>query len=206
MKDYYYILGLEEDASDQDIKQAFRKLSIKFHPDKNPDDEFFDSMFKNINEVYAVLSNEKDRRSYDLQRKRPIRKRTKIDRSPQIISFSVDREVVNLGEPIIFSWKVKNATKVFLTGIKGALPVSGNKTILVKSKRTQNVKTTLTAIGSNGLKKEISLHVFCQHSTLLLLRKIRQNIIEFFFIIFVLIVFLIIGVVVFDIIKQLMIK
>ena len=83
MKDYYYILGLEEDASDQDIKQAFRKLSIKFHPDKNPDDEFFDSMFKNINEAYEVLSNEKDRRSYDLQRKRPIRKRTKIDRYPR---------------------------------------------------------------------------------------------------------------------------
>ena len=121
---------MEEDASDQEIKLAFRKLSIKLHPDKNPDD-FFDSMFKNINEAYEVLSSEKDRRSYDLQRKRPSRKRAKIDRSPQIISFSVDREVVNLGEPIILSWKVKNAKKVFLTGIKGALAVSGSKTCLL---------------------------------------------------------------------------
>lgn len=205
MRDYYYILGVGEDASDKEIKLAFRKLSIKFHPDKNPDD-FFDTMFKNINEAYEVLSNEKSRSSYDLQRSRPSRKRIKIDRSPQIILFSVDREVVNLGEPIILSWKVKNATKVYLTGINGALPISGSKTILVKSKRTQNVKITLTAVGSNGLKKMISLHVFCQHSTLLLLRKIRQIILEVFFIIFVLIVFLIIGIVVFDVVKQLVIK
>ena len=121
MNDYYYILGVDEGASDQDIKIAFRKLSVKFHPDKNPDDEFFEKMFKNINEAYEILSDDRKRRSYDLERRHVGRtKRTNTDRTPKIISFSVNREIINIGEPIILSWKVKNAAKVYLTGISGA--------------------------------------------------------------------------------------
>ena len=67
MKDYYRILGLENNASLSDIKKAYRRLAVKFHPDKNLDDDgFFDKMFKDITEAYDVLSNTEKRNEYDI--------------------------------------------------------------------------------------------------------------------------------------------
>ncbi len=61
-KDYYHILGVDKKATKDDIKNAFRKLAHKYHPDKGGTDE---SRFKEITEAYAVLSDEKKRREYD---------------------------------------------------------------------------------------------------------------------------------------------
>jgi len=55
IKDYYYILGIARDASQDEIKKAYRKLSTKFHPDKNDGDKFFAERFKDINEAYETL-------------------------------------------------------------------------------------------------------------------------------------------------------
>lgn len=63
--DYYEILGVSESSSSEDIKKAFRKLSLKHHPDKNGDV----NMFKNINEAYQVLGDENKRKEYDTIRK-----------------------------------------------------------------------------------------------------------------------------------------
>lgn len=63
MKDYYSILGVERNASQDDIKKAFRKLSMKYHPDRNNGD---DTMFKEINEANSVLGDETKRREYDM--------------------------------------------------------------------------------------------------------------------------------------------
>lgn len=65
MKDYYYILGIEREADIITIKSAYRKLSLKFHPDKNDGDKFFEERFKEIQEAYEVLSNPQKRNSYD---------------------------------------------------------------------------------------------------------------------------------------------
>ncbi|MBK8393016.1 MAG: DnaJ domain-containing protein [Saprospiraceae bacterium] len=65
MKDYYYILGIESDASEDEIKKAYRKLSVKFHPDKNEGDKFFENRFKEIQEAYETLSNKNQRILYD---------------------------------------------------------------------------------------------------------------------------------------------
>jgi len=65
MKNYYDLLGLKPDCSQEDIKKAYRKLSIKFHPDKNEGDDFFSDMFKQINEANEVLSNVTKREIYD---------------------------------------------------------------------------------------------------------------------------------------------
>ncbi|XP_013785372.1 dnaJ homolog subfamily B member 6-like [Limulus polyphemus] len=66
MADYYSILDIPRTATNDDIKKAYRKLALKWHPDKNPDDkEKAEFMFKKISEAYEVLSNEKKRRIYD---------------------------------------------------------------------------------------------------------------------------------------------
>ena len=65
-KDYYEILGVPKDASDAEIKKAFRKLAIKYHPDKNRDDpKAAEEKFKEVNEAYSVLSNKQKRAQYD---------------------------------------------------------------------------------------------------------------------------------------------
>ena len=68
MKDYYYILGIQHNATIDEIKKAYRKLSLKFHPDKNDGDEFFSERFKEIQEAYEVLREEYKRSTYDSQR------------------------------------------------------------------------------------------------------------------------------------------
>ena len=65
-KDYYEVLGVSKDASDDEIKKAFRKLAIKYHPDKNRDDpKAAEEKFKEINEAYSVLSDKQKRAQYD---------------------------------------------------------------------------------------------------------------------------------------------
>lgn len=64
-KDYYKILGVERKASADDIRSAYRKLAMKYHPDKNPGDKKAEDKFKDINEAYQVLSDEQKRARYD---------------------------------------------------------------------------------------------------------------------------------------------
>lgn len=64
-KDYYEILGLDKAASDQDIKKAFRKLALKYHPDRNPNDKKAEERFKEINEAYQVLTDPQKKAQYD---------------------------------------------------------------------------------------------------------------------------------------------
>lgn len=64
-RDYYEVLGVDKNASDADIKKAFRKLARKYHPDVNPGDKDAEAKFKEINEAYDVLSNAEKRQQYD---------------------------------------------------------------------------------------------------------------------------------------------
>ena len=64
-RDYYEVLGLDRNASSDDIKRAFRSLARKFHPDKNPDDPDSESKFKEVQEAYAILSNPDEKSKYD---------------------------------------------------------------------------------------------------------------------------------------------
>src|SRR5690606_21887852 len=65
MPDYYALLGVERHADAGDIKAAYRRLALKYHPDRNPGDKAAEDKFKQINEAYAVLSDEEKRARYD---------------------------------------------------------------------------------------------------------------------------------------------
>lgn len=64
-KDFYKILGVSKDASDADIKKAYRKLARKYHPDTNASDAGAEKMFKDVSEAYSVLSDPEERQQYD---------------------------------------------------------------------------------------------------------------------------------------------
>lgn len=65
MSDFYNVLGVSKSATPEEIKKAYRKLAVKYHPDKNPDDATAQDKFKKISEAYETLSDEKKRGIYD---------------------------------------------------------------------------------------------------------------------------------------------
>jgi molecular chaperone DnaJ len=64
-RDYYDVLGVGRGAADPDLKKAFRRLALRYHPDKNPGDRSAEDRFKEINEAYAILSDQEKRAAYD---------------------------------------------------------------------------------------------------------------------------------------------
>ena len=64
-RDYYEILGVAREASEQEVKSAYRKLALKYHPDRNPDDAAAEEKFKEAAEAYGVIGDPQKRQRYD---------------------------------------------------------------------------------------------------------------------------------------------
>src|SRR4051812_50111414 len=64
-RDYYEVLGLQKGVSAEEIKKAYRKLAVKYHPDKNPGDKTAEEQFKELGEAYEVLADDQKRAAYD---------------------------------------------------------------------------------------------------------------------------------------------
>jgi DnaJ-class molecular chaperone len=117
MKDYYYVLGVKQSASIEQIKRAYRKLSHKFHPDKNDGDEFFTERFKEIQEAYETLSEPLKRNGYDIARTN--NSYSGSDNFQQnfpleIEYFRTSKSYFEFCDEITFSWKTINSNKVTL--------------------------------------------------------------------------------------------
>ena len=111
MKDYYYFLGVSENATDEDIKKAYRKLSLKYHPDKNENDDFFAQRFRELQEAYEVLIDAERRKLYD-QQWNASQKSMRFNTPPVIRTFHANKIRVQKGEQIIVKWHVVNADVV----------------------------------------------------------------------------------------------
>lgn len=111
MKDYYYFLGISQDASEEDIKKAYRKLSLKYHPDKNENDDFFAERFREIQEAYGILSDPAKRKTYD-QNLENHQKSFRYNTPPSIKTFTSNKIHAKKGEEIIINWQTSNADVV----------------------------------------------------------------------------------------------
>ena len=144
MENYYRILGVKPNASHSEIKKAYRKLSIKFHPDKNDGDTFFEEHFKRIQEAYEVLIDPIQRKSYDtyegFNKNKSEEKGVGI---PEVYDFRVE-VVKNI---ITINWDVRNADEVELSSI-GIVPLVGEKKINFKSTSRESLSFKLRARNS----------------------------------------------------------
>jgi hypothetical protein len=107
MKDYYNILGVDANCTTEDIKDAYRKLSKKFHPDLNQNDIYFENRFKELQEAYGILSDPKARKWYDEKFNQPKTsppdpEPTKQRRYPRTTAIDIIFTIVLIGITIVF--------------------------------------------------------------------------------------------------------
>ncbi len=137
MKDYYYILGVDANCTTEEVKNAYRKLSKKFHPDVNENDSYFKSHFIEIQEAYGILSDPDTRKWYDDRRidtklDPPVYETPKQGRYPRTTAVDVIFTIILIGLTVLFG-------KYVVTSISGSYKTA------VASKEAVVTETTQVA-------------------------------------------------------------
>ena len=156
-KNYYQILNVSTNASLNEVKTAYRKLVIKYHPDKNPNQQ---DLFIQIVEAYETLSDPLKRNSYDLSLKSTNFSNNKTNPNPtnysslipEIEFFYCNRTQIFSNEIIEFYWRTKNADAVYLYPI-GLVSASGFKKIRFNAFKAKSINVELAAYNSLSKKK-----------------------------------------------------
>ncbi len=130
MKDYYYFLGIPQNASAEDIKKAYRKLSLKYHPDKNENDDYFSDRFKEVKEAYETLTNPERKIIYD-QNLGSQQRNVKSILPPKIKNFSASKIRAQKNEEITIYWNTYDADLVKIVPF-GLEKPNGERTIRIK--------------------------------------------------------------------------
>jgi curved DNA-binding protein CbpA len=172
MTKHYETLGLKPSASQEEIKNAYHKLSLKFHPDNNDGDEYFSEMFKNFKEAYEVLSDEFQKPDQDIEDHSKDSTTSAADKpkdfSPKILNFESNKDIIEEGESIRLSWETINVDKVIIKPF-GTVENSGTKVFKLKNFDKDSLSITLHA--TNTLIDE----------TITKTIKLKNNVIEFDF-------------------------
>lgn len=110
-KDYHYILGVSKDSSPDAIKAAYIKLALKFHPDKNAGDKYFEDRFKDVQEAYEALINNPSKEEFADKGFEEGKKSADFNSvyPPSIEYFAIDKKRANPGDRIHLRWKVWHA-------------------------------------------------------------------------------------------------
>ena len=130
MKDYYYFLGIPQNASAEDIKKAYRKLSLKYHPDKNENDVYFSDRFKEVREAYETLTDPQRKKIYD-QNLGSQQRNVKSILPPKIKNFSASKIRAQKDDEITIYWNTYDADLVKIVPF-GLEKPNGERTIRIK--------------------------------------------------------------------------
>ncbi len=110
--DYYAVLGVARDASDEDIKKAYRKLVFEFHPDRNPGNATADAKIREINAAYEVIGDPDKRRSYERLRfgeAQPFREETV---PPDLVREAMEQKLYDEGQKELFAILIKQVKRI----------------------------------------------------------------------------------------------
>jgi curved DNA-binding protein CbpA len=182
LKTYYEILGILPNASIDAIKSAYRKLVIKYHPDRNAGNKDAERRFIEINQAYEILSDSTLRNQYDLSLSAPKASRSTTNFSqnvnaqkPEIEIFYCNRTEIFSGETIDFYWRTQNADVVYLQPF-GQVALSGHKKVRFKNMKASTVQIDLIAY--NTIAKTKNSRYFIVRNILKLQAEERNQILK----------------------------
>lgn len=164
MKNYYYFLGINPNSTDKEIKHAYRKLSNKYHPDKNNQDAFFTQRFLDLKEAYDVLSDHQKRQLYDANYSQ-FQRGVKTQATPKITQFRSNQIRATLGQKIVLSWFTENADLVKLLPI-GLVNAQGETTYEITKFENHEMAFILHATNTFTQKTVVERIIIHQHSIL----------------------------------------